>query len=172
MDLDSPNLWKTANKTFAEWITNLTYSLTELAASDEVFKLCSSICRAKPEFAELLFPYVIYDIILSQASIKKSKVCKNLSFNIQKYLLADTNKSKESIQLTLSTLNFLRRQFMKQRTGNRFWDTDFWSLIDLLDVARAAQQCSAFFTALLNVELWCEREFGVVSYYPIESLIL
>ena len=90
-----------------------------------------------------------------------------ISLSFKQYLLSDVNKnSKEATQLILSTLNFLRIEYIKagMSTGTRFWDTPFWREIDLLQVANAAQQCSAYFTCLLNLELWWEATFSSVGF--------
>ena len=34
------------------------------------------------------------------------------------------------------------------------WDNNFWLDLDFLDVAMAAQRCSAYFTSLLYIEIW------------------
>ena len=34
------------------------------------------------------------------------------------------------------------------------WDNNFWLDLDFLDVARAAQRCSSYFTSLLYIEIW------------------
>lgn len=36
------------------------------------------------------------------------------------------------------------------------WDNNFWLDLDFLDVAKAAQLCSAHFTSLLFTEIWCD----------------
>lgn len=72
------------------------------------------------------------------------------------------------MRLTLNTLNFLKEQMMNQfknsNSGVQFWQTEFWKGINLLNVAKAATQCSAYFTALLYVELWIEQEHGQVFF--------
>jgi len=138
-----------------------------------------------------------------------------LSRNISHYLLPDTNTNIESTQLILSTLNYIRKQFMftqdfeesnpgtvvnldeKEKGGSlgkvkrkgsrgkaaepeggrkRFWDHEFWADFNFLEIAKAAQRCSAYLTSLLYVELWCEREFGQcqlpenVDSYNFESV--
>ena len=40
------------------------------------------------------------------------------------------------------------------------WDNNFWLDLDFLDVARAAQRCSAYFTSLLYIEIWCGAKEG------------
>ena len=62
-------------------------------------------------------------------------------------------------------------KFPRNFTENRFWTTDFWSKINLSDVARAALHSSAYFTSLLNAELWWEKEFGQVNFWR-ENLII
>ena len=69
------------------------------------------MCKRKSEFAEALFPHLVYDVIQS----KNRKLCKLLSSRIQEFLLnMEINKNRESIQLILSTLNFIRQQWTKQ----------------------------------------------------------
>jgi ataxia telangiectasia mutated family protein len=36
------------------------------------------------------------------------------------------------------------------------WDNNFWLDVDYLQVAMAAQYCSAHFTALMFAEIWCD----------------
>lgn len=36
------------------------------------------------------------------------------------------------------------------------WDNNFWLDLDYLHVAKAAMNCSAYFSALLYAEIWCE----------------
>jgi hypothetical protein len=86
-----------------------------------VLKLCGLMCKSKADFAELLFPWIVYDIIVSE----NSKLCKLLSEKFQLHLLSESNKNREAIQLTLSTLNFLRKQWAteKGKEGKRFENT-------------------------------------------------
>ena len=61
-------------------------------------------------------------------------------------------------------------------SSKQFWQTEFWKNINLLDIAKSAQKCSgkqivpffqqlaAYFTSLLYVELWCEKEFGQLQF--------
>ncbi|KAL6075751.1 non-specific serine/threonine protein kinase [Balamuthia mandrillaris] len=112
-----------------------------------------------------------------------------LSERIRKYLLSEDNHNVQSMQLILGSLNFLRKQFIfyseaaegaKTYSGNQrssrsrskaasravinerqpFWKNSFWKDFTFLEIARAAQRCSAYLTSLLYVELWCERKFG------------
>ena len=72
------------------------------------------MCKAKADFAELLFPWAIYAFIVAE-----SKTCKLLSEKFQIHLLSEHNKNREAVQLTLSTLNFIRKQWNKDKHGKR-----------------------------------------------------
>lgn len=43
------------------------------------------------------------------------------------------------------------------------WPRVYYLDVDYLAAAKAAQQCSAFFTSLLYVEHWCEQQFGELT---------
>ncbi len=73
-------------------------------------------------------------------------------------------------QLTSDFLryNFFIRVCLSSRgsIASNPWDNNFWLDLDFLDVARAAQRCSAYFTSLLYIEIWrgtAERERSVSS---------
>jgi hypothetical protein len=46
------------------------------------------------------------------------------------------------------------------------WDNNFWLELDYLHVAKSALNCSAYFSALLYSEIWCElKRFSIFSLY-------
>ena len=54
------------------------------------------------------------------------------------------------------------------------WDNNFWLDLDFLDVARAAQRCSAYFTSLLYIEIWrggaaAGRNFPCGGHTPVDE---
>lgn len=151
VDLNNPELWNPIGQPFGSWICNLCYSLASLAVQDEFLKLCADICKSKSEFAEKMFCYLIYDPIL----ISNAHMCSTISSKIQSFILTNKDSPIEATQLILFALNFLR----KYKTITFFWKHDFWKEINLLDVARSAHRSSAYFTALMFVELWCEQQF-------------
>jgi ataxia telangiectasia mutated family protein len=153
-------LWDPNNKPYTEWVCDLAYSLVKHAVMDEVMSLCDSLCKTKPKFAEVVFPFMVYNILSND---NDGSVTRLLSRCINTYVLSSTNKNDAATQLVLSTLNFIRKRHMQETdSGKRFWDLAFWKDISLLDVARAAKRCSAYFTSLLYVELWTEKEFRKV----------
>ena len=67
---------------------------------------------------------------------------------------------KESVRTMLAVVTYLRTQNIprKGRGQVTLWDNNFWLDLDYLEVASAAQRCSAYFTALLYTEVWADIE--------------
>lgn len=67
---------------------------------------------------------------------------------------------KESVRTMLSVVTYLRTQNVTKRGRGQGtqWDNNFWLELDYLEVASAAQRCSAYFTALLYTEIWADIE--------------
>ena len=65
---------------------------------------------------------------------------------------------KESVRTMLAVVAYLRTQNVpkKGRGQGTLWDNNFWLDLDYLEVASAAQRCSAYFTALLYTEIWAD----------------
>ena len=38
------------------------------------------------------------------------------------------------------------------------WDNNFWLNVDYLEVAKAAQYCSAYFSTILYTEIWSDTK--------------
>ncbi len=119
------DLWKPQRyASYNEWICNVTFALATQAVKDRVFRLSAPMCYTKPEFATLMFPFLLLEIIFSpstshievrtpgSASSTSFTLSAYLSYNIRTFILPDSNTNTESTQLILTTLNFLRKQFM------------------------------------------------------------
>src|SRR5690606_11263144 len=91
-------LFETRGKTHNEWVKQVAYSLVNNWVKDEVFQLCGCMCLHKPEFAEQLFTFSIFDI--SQKA-KSSTIRKQLSNLCQQYVLANEHSKRRSIRLVL-----------------------------------------------------------------------
>ncbi len=61
-----------------------------LQVADEVFVLCDHLCRSRGDFAELLFPYLMYDLLLQDINTRTVKYSKILSHGIKTFLLSGT----------------------------------------------------------------------------------
>lgn len=62
-------------------------------ASNEVFKACDLLCQNRADFAEMMFPYLVYDCIANDD--KDGRLSSLLSGNINRFLLAKENASEE-----------------------------------------------------------------------------
>lgn len=81
-------------------------------------------------------------------------------FNLSDAFLVYYLVKKESVRTMLAVVTYLRTQniLRKERGQGTLWDNNFWLDLDYLEVASAAQRCSAYFTALLYTEVWADIE--------------
>ena len=81
----------------------------------------------------------------------------------------------------MDALNFLRQQTVKSIVAQAksesnqpaaskspyrspyLWDISFWQSLDFFNVSRSSQQCHAYFTSLLYLELWHEKEYQTLK---------
>lgn len=165
-----------------QWITQLVCALIESGlVKDEVLVVLSPICRTKVEFAERVFPYVTHNILergddasrttLSEQFRNFFSCCNGVSVMASRAsspaTIAEQSSvktsgtfgvKKESVRTMLSVVTYLRTQDLPKRGRGHgtLWDNNFWLDLDYLEVASAAQRCSAYFTALLYTEIWAD----------------
>lgn len=86
--------------------------------------------------------------------------CVNVMLNLCNAFLVYHLVKKESVRTMLAVVTYLRTQNIprKERGQGTLWDNNFWLDLDYLEVASAAQRCSAYFTALLYTEVWADIE--------------
>ena len=84
----------------------------------------------------------------------------NVMLNLSNAFLVYHLAKKESVRTMLAVVTYLRTQNIprKGRGQATLWDNNFWLDLDYLEVASAAQRCSAYFTALLYTEVWADIE--------------
>ncbi|KAK4874732.1 hypothetical protein RN001_014092 [Aquatica leii] len=151
--IDCNQLWcPEASTTHQEWITRLVSTLL-IIFSD----------KKKTEFAEQLLPLVVYLVIDCGHAVLISKQIRQF-FSMHWLHVLDQSiggavtVNKLSVQCMLNTVNFirLRRNLENNTKFNQF-------CLNYLHVAQAAQFCSAHFTALLYVELWCQERLKEIQ---------
>ena len=174
------NLWNTNDKSYNQWLFNITAGFMKCSSVDSL-RICSEICLYKIEFAELVFPYVLF------LSLENYDIHSSFSSILNTIIFDESNENLESIQFMLQTLNFIKSEIIfreklekpvpkpsrstkrsssssndcKNSKSKQFWSSKLWpSEINLLKVAEAAQKCSAFLTSIHFLEFWCESEFG------------
>jgi hypothetical protein len=78
--ISSEALWNTEGRSYAKWICNFSSSLC-LLTNQEIWRLASSICKYKVQFAEFIFPFLLFEIVVSWPIIQKT-----ISAMMKKYI--------------------------------------------------------------------------------------
>ncbi|VVC40821.1 Hypothetical protein CINCED_3A017263 [Cinara cedri] len=153
---------------YNKWLTSLTKQLLETLQG-----FCKSvlpIAENKPMFCENILPHLIYFLLgkpstrtiinkhincffIKHNEIEKEKRSKKISSNVchASDLCENIYFNKSALQCLLNIVNFIRHQ--QKNPLQELLD------INYLYVSRAAQFCSAHFTSILYLELWCDKEF-------------
>ncbi|KYO44923.1 serine-protein kinase ATM isoform X2 [Alligator mississippiensis] len=176
--IDDANLWIPQGVSHETWIKNLTCSLLNGGGvKDEVLLLLKPMCEVKTDFCQTLLPYLIHDILLHDSNESWRNL---LSVHIQRFFTtccrcvlsssrsttpANSDSEPESLvrrsldkisrRTMLTVVDHLRRQ--KRSLSGTIFDDSFWLDLNYLEVAMAAQSCSAHFTALLYAEIYADK---------------
>ena len=199
----SRSLWSTDGKTYETWITSLTASLIKncyhidiesrnmdcsdsyhndpkrfIAGKDSFISATDSICQMRPDFAEAIFPLIVFDILDHNGPL--SLACDILSECIVELLHVNCSIRKAT-QLACDTLLFLLRQeinlFRKKRkktkteiVASKSAGFEAWKLpfsyhlnVDLKYAAKAALRCGYVCTALMFAELCDEKRKSAMN---------
>uniref|UniRef100_A0A674EXF0 non-specific serine/threonine protein kinase n=1 Tax=Salmo trutta TaxID=8032 RepID=A0A674EXF0_SALTR len=155
------------------WLKTLCMVLLDSGGvRSEALLLSRPMCLVKTDFCQRVLPLIIHDILLGDSDGSWRKL---LSTHIQDFftsrarassrsttpLPSDSGESdisnqgpldKASLRTMLSVINYLRQQ-QRPLESDRFVD----AFLNYLEVARAAQSCSAHFTALLYSEIYVDK---------------
>ncbi|XP_014671561.1 PREDICTED: serine-protein kinase ATM-like [Priapulus caudatus] len=177
--MDIQEVWAPTNSTHADWITNLVcYLIKSTAVTDEMLLLLEPICKAKVEFCELVLPYLVHSILARRCDVHRDVLSRQVRVFFSSHCGAAApaggsrpttpaftgaasdvplTMNKHSVRVMLNLLQYLRLQQTHTTCGlaATAWDTNFWLDVDYLQLARAAQYCSAYFTSVLFTEIAC-----------------
>lgn len=143
------HLWKDqSNYSYFDWIRELSCSIAEIFSHFYLENLIS-IFKSSLQFCEEIL-FRIVNIIIRDDSLLADDFCNCIN---QFFRCNSGNRdegsqkcrNQDSIRYMLNLVNFLRIQ-----------DESVELKFDYLPIAKAAQLCSAYFTSVLYVELWCE----------------
>ncbi|XP_024944918.1 serine-protein kinase ATM isoform X2 [Cephus cinctus] len=171
-----------------EWITNITINVIE-CFSDFYLTELTPVCKLNVQFCETILPRIFVLIVLMEkkdASIICSCINQffhnHIHYSSELELTSSPSQSPkriclnyESVKSMLNIVNFIRVQC-----------SDVIQLdLDYINIAKAAQYCSAYFTSILYAELWCEsllngrriiKELPLIDYiceeYPEKGKVL
>ncbi|XP_011154175.2 serine-protein kinase ATM [Harpegnathos saltator] len=151
-------LWTIKNNdNYAEWIVKITCSVAE-CFTDSYLESFLSVCWLSIKFCELILPRIIFLIIQRcESSIDALCDCINQFFRYHFAIdheaqgatsspsFARGNCDRNIVRRMLDVMNYVRTQL-----------PDMALKIDYIYLARAAHECSAYYTALLFAQLACE----------------
>ncbi|XP_015186804.1 PREDICTED: serine-protein kinase ATM isoform X1 [Polistes dominula] len=156
------------NKSYDEWIIESTCNMIE-CFSGYYLKDLIPVCKLSIEMCELILPRIIYLIIYINNDLAVTvSHCINGFFyyhfnnktetriSLSQYVV---NCDRNIVYFMLNLVNFIRTQVVENIPLE----------LDFIYIAKAAQYCSAYFTAFLYAELSCEsllvepRDFSRVT---------
>lgn len=170
--IDKNEIWCPIDSSISynNWITNITKHLLETLQG-----FCKSllpVAENKPVFCENILPHLVYFLLeykpltrpilnkhlncffFKHYKIKTEKPSEKINRNFhQVYGVIENNIycNKSAVQCLLSIINFIRLQE----------NNPLQTILDInyLYVSQAAQFCSAHFTSIQYLEVWCETQF-------------
>ncbi|KAI1893429.1 hypothetical protein AGOR_G00123630 [Albula goreensis] len=182
--LESPDLWDPSPGRHRDWLRKLCLALLDSGGvQSEVLLLCRPLCQVKTDFCQTVIPLFIHDILLHDADGSWRTL---LSDHMRDFftscsrtaspssrsttpLFPDSGESgtanqgpldKASLRTMLAVINYLRQQprsLPDSSSCGTVCHSNFWLDLNYLEVARAAQSCSAHFTALLYSEIYVDK---------------
>ena len=148
--IDPDNLlWKgPSNCSYFEWITELSCKIAKCFGNFYLESLIP-IFKMNLLFCEVVLPRIINIMICLNCFEFCDCINRFFRYNFgtgEEGLHKSVIRNQDSVRCMLNIVNFLRIQ------ANDSVKLKF----DYLPIAKAAQFCSAYFTSVLYVELWCE----------------
>ncbi|RVE64573.1 hypothetical protein OJAV_G00127090 [Oryzias javanicus] len=180
--LESPEFWIPLMGSHKAWIKELCTALLDSGGvRSQPLLLSRDLCLVSADHCQRLLPLIIHSILLDDASSSWREL---LSSHIQDFfsfcartaqaasrsatpLIPDSSESpaptqnscdKTSLRTMLAVIDYLRHQQRPLDFKNAtVCDSNFWLDLNYLVVAKAAQSCSAHFTALLYTEIYVDK---------------
>uniref|UniRef100_A0A671SGL5 non-specific serine/threonine protein kinase n=1 Tax=Sinocyclocheilus anshuiensis TaxID=1608454 RepID=A0A671SGL5_9TELE len=177
--LDNSELWLVQPGGHKDWLKNLCMALLDSGGvRNEALLLTRPLCEVKTEFCQRMLPLFVHDILLGDVDGSWRQL---LSTHIQSFfnqcrrpstptsrpttpMLSDSGTNqidKTSLRSMMAVIDYLRQQSRPVAPGSDEYgtvcDSNFWLDLNYLEVAGAAQMCSAHFTALLYSEIYMDK---------------
>ncbi|XP_060761720.1 serine-protein kinase ATM [Neoarius graeffei] len=183
--VDNVELWSVQPGKHKEWLRNLCMALLDSGGvCNEALLMTRALCEVKTDFCQKMLPLFIHDMLLGDTHGSWREL---LSTHIQCFFSsfcrqgisgsrpttpmpsdsADTDvgvqsqTDKSSLRTMLAVIDYLRQQRRPLGPNSAgcgtVCESNFWLDLNYLEVARAAQLCSAHFTALLYSEIYVDN---------------
>ncbi|KAK3513535.1 hypothetical protein QTP70_016470, partial [Hemibagrus guttatus] len=183
--VDSAELWLAQPGKHNEWLRNLCMALLDSGGvCNEALLMTRAVCEVKTDFCQKMLPLFIHDMLLRDRNGSWRDL---LSTHIQRFfsnccrpsvsgsrpttpMLSDSGDTDVAVQnqpdtcslrTMLAVIDYLRQQRRPLGPNSAecgtVCESNFWLDLNYLEVARAAQLCSAHFTALLYSEIYVDN---------------
>ncbi|XP_067675130.1 serine-protein kinase ATM-like [Haliotis asinina] len=171
--VNTDSLWVPEHGDHRRWVTDLSCALLNSGSvTDDLLCLLAPICELRPEFCEMVLPFLVHNILVAGIDdhweVVSNRICSFFRTHCEIVCggagAAASSRdvsvccNKESVQTMLHVVQYLRQQ-KRPRRGRKVltpWDDNFWLQLNYLEVAKAALFCSAPFTAILYAEIWSD----------------
>uniref|UniRef100_A0A8C5CP29 non-specific serine/threonine protein kinase n=1 Tax=Gadus morhua TaxID=8049 RepID=A0A8C5CP29_GADMO len=168
--LESQGLWVPQTGAHKRWLKTLCAALLDSGGvRNHVLLLSRPLCLVRADFCQRALPLVVHSILQGDRDGSWRLL---LSRHVQDFFTSCCRSSqasgrsatplpvesgrgsldKASLRTMLSVVDYLRHQ-----SSSAVGDTNSWLELNFLEVARAAQACSAHFTALLYSEIYVDK---------------
>ncbi|XP_067221098.1 serine-protein kinase ATM isoform X2 [Chanodichthys erythropterus] len=184
--LDSSDLWLVQPGGHKDWLMNLCMALLDSGGvRNEALLLTRPLCEVNTDFCQRMLPLFVHDILLGDVDGSwRQLLSTHIQSFFSQYrrpstptsrpttpMLSDSGNSidvanqsqidKTSLRSMLAVIDYLRQQSRPVAPGSNEYgtvcDSNFWLDLNYLEVAGAAQMCSAHFTALLYSEIYVDK---------------
>ncbi|XP_077063729.1 serine-protein kinase ATM [Siphateles boraxobius] len=184
--LDSSDLWLVTPGGHKDWLRNLCMALLDSGGvRNEALLLTRPLCEVNTDFCQRMLPLFVHDILLGDAEGSwRQLLSTHIQGFFSQYrrpysptsrpttpMLSDSGSTidvanqshidKTSLRSMLAVIDYLRQQSRPVAPGSKEYgtvcDSNFWLDLNYLEVAGAAQVCSAHFTALLYSEIYVDK---------------
>ncbi|CAG6005665.1 unnamed protein product [Menidia menidia] len=182
--LDSQEFWIPQTGSHKAWLKALCTALLDSGGvQSEALLLSRPLCQVWVDCCQRLLPLIIHSVLLDDSSGTWREL---LSSHIQDFfsfcarsaqassrsatpLNSDSESDtasqglydKTSLRTMLAVIDYLRHQHRPLKAESNscgtVCDDNFWLDLNYLEVAKAAQSCSAHFTALLYTEIYVDK---------------
>ncbi|KAK7494518.1 hypothetical protein BaRGS_00014171, partial [Batillaria attramentaria] len=164
--VNTPSVWEAEHAKHGRWVTDVCVALLQSGAvTDPVLALLQPVCEAKVEFCEMLLPYLIHDVLSSGQPEHREVLTHRVNAFFQTHcqltsaVSATTTEEGQhkSVCVNMDSVRTMLKVVKKQQ-GTTAWDNNFWLDLNYLNIALAAQNCAAHFSAVLFTEIWCDQQ--------------
>ncbi|XP_061575088.1 serine-protein kinase ATM [Cololabis saira] len=182
--LQSQEFWIPQAGSHKAWLKALCSSLLDSGGvRSEALLLSRPLCLVSVDYCQKLLPLIIHSVLLGDSNSSWRQL---LSSHIQEFfsfcsrsaqaasrsatpLNSDSESDtasqglydKTSLRTMLAVIDYLRHQKRplehNSNSCGTVCDSNFWLELNYLEVAKAAQSCSAHFTALLYTEIYVDK---------------